>query len=60
MNIHDNPAELLTKVIPIIDKQQIFVQMIQHHVIGYFRRQLRLQSVGTIIGIKPFMMSTYA
>ena len=36
VNTHDNPADLLTKVIPMIDRWRGFVRMLQHHIFEPF------------------------
>ena len=36
MNTHDNPADLLTKLIPMSEKQGEFVWMLQHIIFGPF------------------------
>ena len=59
MNMNDNPADLLTKVLPININQWEFIRMLQHHIFESFQRQLHLHSVGTLVGIKRSMMITY-
>ena len=34
VSMHDNPADLLTKVLPMGDKRMEFFQMLQHHIFG--------------------------
>ena len=34
VSTNDNPADLLTKVLPMEDKRRGFVRMIQHHIFG--------------------------
>ena len=36
MNTHDNPADLFTKVLIMIDKIWVFFGMLQHHIFGSF------------------------
>ena len=36
VNTHLNPADLLTKVLPMSVKRRGFVQMLQHHIFGSF------------------------
>ena len=36
MNMHDNPTYLLTNVLLMSEKRQVFVQMLQHHIFGSF------------------------
>ena len=56
---HNNPAEVLAKVISMSDKRRGFFQMIQDHIFGSFPEELRFLSVVTLVGIKRSMMSTY-
>ena len=34
VNMHENPADLLTKVLPMREKQRGFVRMLQHYIFG--------------------------
>ena len=34
VSTHNNPADLLTKVLPMGDKRMGFVRMLQHHIFG--------------------------
>ena len=34
VSTHDNPADLRTKIIPMIDKRRGFVLMLHHHMFG--------------------------
>ena len=34
VSTHDNPADLLTKVLPMGDKRRGFIRMLQHHIFG--------------------------
>ena len=36
VNTHHNPADLLTKVLPMSIKRRGFVRMLQHHIFGSF------------------------
>ena len=36
VNTHDNPMEILTKVIPMSEKRRGFFRMLQHHKFGSF------------------------
>jgi len=34
VSTHENPADLLTKVLPMGEKRRGFVMMLQHHIFG--------------------------
>ena len=34
MNKHDNPADILTNMIPMSDKLQVFFGILHHHIFG--------------------------
>ena len=36
MNTHDNPSDILTKVLSMSEKRWEFPRMLQHHIIGSF------------------------
>ena len=35
-NMHENPADIFMKVLPMSEKQWGFVQMLKHHIFGSF------------------------
>ena len=59
MKTHKYLMDILTKVLPMSKNCQQFSQMLHHHIFWTFQRQLWLHSVGTLIGFKRSMMSTY-